>query len=108
MSKIWCFKIHFSKYYLQKKFVYIFVISTLSIPSLGELTIILNTTNVIRSQVDMAFHCFYLEITWKIHGISCHQRTGNPVIENVEKNIINNYFVREIPSKSEVWASQQL
>ncbi len=34
---------------------------------------------VIQSQIDLKFHCFYLEITWEIHGISCHQRSGNPV-----------------------------
>ncbi len=30
---------------------------------------------------DLEFHCFYMEITWKIHGILCHQRSGNPVFE---------------------------
>ncbi len=24
------------------------------------------------------FDCFYLEVTWKIHGIFCHNRSGNP------------------------------
>ncbi len=33
---------------------------------------IINTNIVIRSQIDHGFHCFYLEITWKIHGILCH------------------------------------
>ncbi len=37
--------------------IYFFVISTLS------------TQTLIRSQIDLGFHCFYLEITWKIHGI---------------------------------------
>ncbi len=40
---------------------------------------IINTNTVIQSQIDLGFHCFYLEITWNIHGISCHQRGGNPV-----------------------------
>ncbi len=26
-----------------------------------------------QSQIDLGFHCFYLETTWKIHGILCHQ-----------------------------------
>ncbi len=47
--------------------IYFFVISTLS------------TQILIRSQIDLGFHCFYLEITWKIHGILCHKRSGNPV-----------------------------
>ncbi len=29
--------------------------------------------------MDLGFHCFYLEITWKIHGILCHRRSGNLV-----------------------------
>ncbi len=41
---------------------------------------IINTNTVIRSQTDLGFHCFYLDITWEIHGISCHQRRGNPAI----------------------------
>ncbi len=47
----------------------IFVISTLS------------TLTLILSQNDLGFHCFYLEITWKIHGILSHQRSGNPVFK---------------------------
>ncbi len=39
---------------------------------------IINTNIVIQSHNDLEFHCFYLEITWKIHGISCHQISGNP------------------------------
>ncbi len=38
---------------------------------------IINTNTVIHCQIDLDFHCFYLEITWKIHGILCHQRSGN-------------------------------
>ncbi len=30
---------------------------------------IINRNTVILSQIDLEFHCFYLEITWKIHGI---------------------------------------
>ncbi len=48
--------------------IYFFVISTLS------------TQTLIRSQIDLGFHCFYLEITWKIRGILFHKRSGNPVI----------------------------
>ncbi len=58
-------------YLLKKSFtkiilIYFFVISALSAQTL------------IRSQIDLRFHCFYLEITWKIHGILCHKRSGNP------------------------------
>ncbi len=54
--------IHF-KMSFTKIIIYIFVISTLS------------TQTLIRSQIDLGFYCFCLEITWKIHGISCHQGT---------------------------------
>ncbi len=37
-----------------------------------------NKNSVIQSQINLGFHCFYLEITWKIHGIPCHQRSGSP------------------------------
>ncbi len=47
------FKMSFTKIIL----IYFFVISTLS------------TQTLIQSQIDLGFHCFYLEITWKIHGI---------------------------------------
>ncbi len=56
------FKMSFSKIIV----IYFFVISTLS------------TQTLIQSQLDLGFHCFYLEITWKIHGILCHKRSGNP------------------------------
>ncbi len=46
--------------------IYIFVISTLS------------TQTLIRSQINLGFDYFYLEITWKIRGILCHQIRGNP------------------------------
>ncbi len=46
--------------------IYFFVISTLS------------TQTLIQSQIELGFHCFYLEITWKIHGFLCHRRSGNP------------------------------
>ncbi len=57
---------------------------------------IINTNTVIQRQIDLGFHCFYLEITWKIHGILCHQRSGNPGYHgytwgNIEKTII--YFI---------------
>ncbi len=56
------FKMSFTKIIL----IYFFVISTLS------------THILIRSQIDLGFQCFYLEITWKIHGILYHKRSGNP------------------------------
>ncbi len=43
---------------------------------------IMNTNTVIRNQINLVFHSFYLEIIWKIHGISCQQRGGNPVYDN--------------------------
>ncbi len=39
-----------------------------------------STPTLIQSQINLGFHCFCLEITWKIHQISCHQRGGNPVV----------------------------
>ncbi len=51
---------------LTKIILIYFVISTLS------------TQILIQSQIDLGFHCFYLEITWKIHGILCHKRSENP------------------------------
>ncbi len=48
-----------------KNVIYIFIISTLSTQSY-----------VIQSQINLEFHCSYLEITWKIHEISCHQIVG--------------------------------
>ncbi len=51
------FKMSFTK----KESIYIFVIS------------ILSTKPLIQSQIGLGFHCFYLEITWKIHGILCRQ-----------------------------------
>ncbi len=56
------FKMSFTKIIL----ICFFVISTLS------------TQTLIRSQIDPGFYCFYLEITWKIHEILCHKRSGNP------------------------------
>ncbi len=41
---------------------------------------ITNTKTMIQSQIDLGFHCIYLEITWKIHEIVCHLRSGNPVL----------------------------
>ncbi len=42
---------------------------------------IISTNTVIWSQINLEFHWFYLEITRKIHGILCHQRSGrNPVL----------------------------
>ncbi len=37
----------------------------------------LSTQTRIQSQIGLGFHCIYLEITWKMHGILCHQRSGN-------------------------------
>ncbi len=56
------FKMSFTKIIL----IYFFVIS------------ILSTQTLIQSQIDLRFHCFYLKINWKIHGILCHKRSGNP------------------------------
>ncbi len=46
--------------------IYVFVISVLS------------TQTLVQSQIDLGFDWIYLEIAWKIHGILCHQRSGNP------------------------------
>ncbi len=62
--------------------IYFFVISTLS------------TQILIRSQIDLGFHCIYLEITWKIHDILCHKRNGNPasVLTHFEIFITKTYM----------------
>ncbi len=44
-----------------KPIIYIIVISKLSTPTLW-----------FEAKFNLGFHCFYLEIIWKIHGISCH------------------------------------
>ncbi len=51
----------------------------------------MDTNTGIRSQINLGFHCFYLEITWKIHGNSCHQRGGNSAPRQL---LMNNYIVR--------------
>ncbi len=62
MFQVSLFKVSFTKIIL----IYFFIITTLSIQT------------QIQSQIDLGFHCFYLEITCKIHGILCHKRSGNP------------------------------
>ncbi len=52
--------------FTKKKSIYIFVISRLS------------EQTVIQSQIDLEIHWIYMGITWKIHGILCNQRSGNP------------------------------
>ncbi len=43
---------------------------------------------MIRSQINLGFHIFYMEIAWKIHGISYHQRGGNPdcIVDGYQKS----------------------
>ncbi len=62
MFHVSLFKMSYAKIIL----LYFFVISTLW------------SQTLIRSQNDLGFHCFYLDITWKIHGILCQKRSGNP------------------------------
>ncbi len=64
-----------------------FVISTLS------------TQTLIRGEIDLGFHCFYLEITWKIHGILCHKRSGNPVSVFIHFVI----FITKMCMKESTW-----
>ncbi len=45
---------------------------------------ILSTQTRIRRQIDLWFHCFFLEITWKIYGILCHKRSGNLALTVIE------------------------
>ncbi len=52
--------------YKKKNPIYFFDISTLW------------TETLIQSQIDMGFNYFFLQITWKIHGFSCPQRSGYP------------------------------
>ncbi len=60
---------------------------------------IINTNTVIWSQIDLGFHCFSLEITWKIHGISHHQRSGNPVLV-LDTSCLTNFHLKSYDS---VW-----
>ncbi len=57
----------FNMSFTEINLIYFFVISST-----------LSTQTLIRSQIDLGFHCFYLEITWKIHGILCYKRSVNP------------------------------
>ncbi len=66
--------------------IYFFVISTLS------------TQTLIGSQIDLGFHCFYLEITWKIHGILCHKRSGNPASVLTDFKIFILKICMKVPS----------
>ncbi len=58
------FKVSFTQKIIQSNLCHIYII---------------NTNTVIQSQIDLRFHYFYLEITWKIHGISFHQKSANRV-----------------------------
>ncbi len=49
-------KIHFLRCHLKKNHLHLCHIYTMN-------------TNI-RSQIDLEFYCFYLEIIWKIHGVS--------------------------------------
>ncbi len=69
---------------LEKNIIFKFSVSEMSFTTTKNLIYIfgisaLLTQTLIQSQIDLGFHCFYLEITWKIHEILCHQRSGNPV-----------------------------
>ncbi len=75
------FKMSFTKIIL----IYFFVISTLS------------TLTLIWNQIDLEFHCFYLEITWKIHGILCHKRSGNPASVLTHFNIFITKICMKVP-----------
>ncbi len=74
------FKMSFTKIIL-----IFFVISTLS------------TQTLIRSQIDLGFHCFYLEITWIIHGILCHKRSGNPASVSIYFKIFITKICMKVP-----------
>ncbi len=73
--------------------IYFFVIS------------ILSTQTLIRSQIDLGFHSFYLEITWKILESLCHKRSGNPasVLTYFEIFITNIYM--KVPG---IWHTKTL
>ncbi len=70
------YKMSFTKIIL----IYFFVISTLS------------TQTLIRSQIDLGFHCLFLEITWKIHRVFCYKRSGNPVPATFHFSLIELHF----------------
>ncbi len=79
------FKMSFTKIIL----FYFFVISTLS------------TQTLIQSQIDLGF----ISITWKIHGILCYKRSGNPA------SILTHFkiFVTKICMKvSGIWYTKPL
>ncbi len=80
MFQVPLFKMSFTKIIL----IYFFVISTLS------------TQTLIQSYIDLGFHCFYLKITWKIHGILCHKRSGNPVVWPIAQSIIMRAWLRTL------------
>ncbi len=76
------FKMSFTIYII---LTYFFVISTLS------------TQILIRSEIDLGFHFFYLEITLKIHGILCHKRSGNPASVLTHFKIFITKFCMKVP-----------
>ncbi len=83
------FKMSFTKIIL----ICFFVISTLS------------TQTLIRSQIDIGFHCFYLKITWKIHGILCHKRSGNPASVLTHFEIFITKICMKVP---EIWHTKNM
>ncbi len=83
------FKMSFIKIIL----IYFFVISTLS------------TQTLIRSQINLGFHCFYLEITWKIYGILCQKRSGNPASVLTHFKIFITKICMKVPG---IWHKKNL
>ncbi len=71
--------------------MYFFVISTLS------------TQTLIWIHIDLGYHWFYLEITWKIHGILCHKRSGNPASVLTHFEIFITKICRKVPG---IWHKQ--
>ncbi len=64
---------------------------------------ILSTHILIRSQSDLGFHCFYLEINWKINGILCHKRNWKPASVLTHFKIFINKICMKVPG---IWHKQ--
>ncbi len=65
----------------------------------------LSTQTLIQSQIDLGFHCIYLEITWKIHEILCHQISGNPASVLTHFNIFITKICMKVPG---IWHTKNL
>ncbi len=61
-------------------------------------------TSLFKISFDLGFHCFYLKITWKIHGILCHKRSENPASVLTHFEIFITKICMKVPG---IWHTQK-